>query len=58
MIEHIILNVDEHRLIIRPNPAMSWKLIKKIYTSLISIFMDGISQCCTKKIPEKIVVKA
>jgi|TARA_B110000003_G_scaffold57418_1_gene57531 uncharacterized membrane protein len=31
MIEHKILNVDEHRLIIRPNPAMSWKLIKKIY---------------------------
>ena len=31
MIEHTLLKLDEHRLIIRPNPAMSWKLIKKIY---------------------------
>ena len=31
MIEHTLLNIDENRLIIRPNPAMSWKLIKKIY---------------------------
>jgi len=31
MIEHTLLSEDEHRLIIRPNPAMSWKLIKKIY---------------------------
>ena len=31
MIEHTPLKLDEHRLIIRPNPAMSWKLIKKIY---------------------------
>ena len=31
MIEHTLSNTDENRLIIRPNPAMSWKLIKKIY---------------------------
>ena len=31
MIEHKLLSEDEHQLIIRPNPAMSWKLIKKIY---------------------------
>jgi uncharacterized membrane protein len=31
MIEHTPLKLDEHRLIIRPNPAMPWKLIKKIY---------------------------
>tara|TARA_B100000795_G_scaffold253051_1_gene223016 strand:- start:347 stop:808 length:462 start_codon:yes stop_codon:yes gene_type:complete len=31
MIEHKLLKPDQHRLIIRPNPAMSWKLIKKIY---------------------------
>ena len=31
MIEHTLLNSDEHRLIIRPNPAMPWKSIKKIY---------------------------
>ena len=31
MIEHKLLSADEHNFIIRPNPAMSWKLIKKIY---------------------------
>ena len=31
MIEHKLLNPDEHHFIIRPNPAMPWKLIKKIY---------------------------
>jgi len=31
MIEHKLLSANEHNLIIRPNPAMSWKLIKKIY---------------------------
>ena len=31
MIEYTALKLEEHRLIIRPNPAMSWKLIKKIY---------------------------
>jgi uncharacterized membrane protein len=31
MIEHTISNSNEHRFIIRPNPAMPWKLIKKIY---------------------------
>jgi uncharacterized membrane protein len=31
MIEHKLLSEDEHQLIIRPNPAMSWKLIKKVY---------------------------
>jgi len=31
MIEHKLLKLDEHRFIIRPNPAMSWNLIKKIY---------------------------
>ena len=31
MIEHTLLNKDEHQLIIRPNPAMSWKLLKRIY---------------------------
>ena len=31
MIEHKLLKLDEHRFIIRPNPAMSWNLIQKIY---------------------------
>ena len=31
MIEHNLLSPDEHQFIIRPNPAMPWKLIKKIY---------------------------
>tara|TARA_B110000037_G_C16797267_1_gene373975 strand:- start:125 stop:586 length:462 start_codon:yes stop_codon:yes gene_type:complete len=31
MIEHKLINPDIHHFIIRPNPAMSWKLIKKIY---------------------------
>ena len=31
MIEYKTINENEHRLIIRPNPAMPWSLIKKIY---------------------------
>ena len=31
MIEHTYLKADQHHLIIRPNPAMPWKLIKRIY---------------------------
>jgi len=33
MIEHTILKPDQHIFVIRPNPAMPWKLIKKIYIS-------------------------
>jgi|TARA_B110000438_G_C15370035_1_gene460134 uncharacterized membrane protein len=31
MIEHKILDLNKHLFIIKPNPAMSWGLIKKIY---------------------------
>ena len=30
MIEHKISDKNKHHIIIRPNPAMPWKLIKKI----------------------------
>ena len=39
MIEHKLLKQDEHRLIIRPNPAMSWKLIKKIYIAFATFIL-------------------
>ena len=31
MIEHKKINPNTHEIIVRPNPAMSWSLIKKIY---------------------------
>ena len=39
MIEHKRLSADEHNLIIRPNPAMSWKLIKKIYIAFATFIL-------------------
>ena len=39
MIEHKLLSADEHNLIIRPNPAMSWKLIKKIYIAFATFIL-------------------
>ena len=39
MIEHKLLKPDQHRLIIRPNPAMSWKLIKKIYIAFATFIL-------------------
>ena len=39
MIEHKFLSADEHNFIIRPNPAMSWKLIKKIYIAFATFIL-------------------
>jgi len=39
MIEHKLLSANEHNLIIRPNPAMSWKLIKKIYIAFATFIL-------------------
>ena len=39
MIEHKLLSADEHNLIIRPNPAMSWKLIKRIYIAFATFIL-------------------
>ena len=46
MIEHKLLKSDKHHIIIRPNPAMPWKLIKKIYITFaifILIIAVGLS---------------
>jgi len=39
MIEHKLLSANEHNLIIRPNPAMSWKLIKRIYIAFATFIL-------------------
>ena len=39
MIEHKFLSADEHNFIIRPNPAMSWKLIKRIYIAFATFIL-------------------
>ena len=39
MIEHTISDANKHRIIIRPNPAMPWKLIKKIYLIFASFIL-------------------
>ena len=46
MIEHKPSKFDEHHFIIRPNPAMPWRLIKKIYITFaifILIIAVGLS---------------
>ena len=39
MIEHKFLSADEHNFIIRPKPAMSWKLIKRIYIAFATFIL-------------------
>jgi len=39
MIEHKKINPETHEIIVRPNPAMSWSLIKKIYFSFTILIL-------------------
>jgi len=39
MIEHKQLGKEEHEVIIRPNPAMPWRLIKKIYLAFTGFIL-------------------
>ena len=39
MIEHKPIKPETHEIIIRPNPAMSWSLIKKIYFCFVILIL-------------------
>ena len=39
MIEHKQLGKEEHEVIIRPNPAMPWRLIKKVYLAFAGFIL-------------------
>ena len=39
MIEHKLIKPETHEIIVRPNPAMSWSLIKKIYLCFVILIL-------------------
>ena len=39
MIEHKLIKSETHEIIVRPNPAMSWSLIKKIYICFVILIL-------------------
>ena len=39
MIEHKLIKPETHEIVVRPNPAMSWSLIKKIYLCFVILIL-------------------